>query len=146
MGENVKVSLDTALRQRAWSNRKVCSCYRTSGLLGNIYSFVFCFFHAGWAFGFFLRGGRSIISIYKKAALQNGIFRFYTKRIFRFFFPSERTEHVLNTKKILPGRIRPGFSHTKKRRSVKDGVFQNTFGSTRILRYPSVCEVACGNV
>ena len=24
--------------QRAWSNRKVCSCYRTPSLLGDIYS------------------------------------------------------------------------------------------------------------
>ena len=27
----------TAPRQRAWSNRKVCSCYRTPSLLGDIY-------------------------------------------------------------------------------------------------------------
>ena len=28
---------NTAPRQRAWSNRKVCSCYRTPSLLGDIY-------------------------------------------------------------------------------------------------------------
>ena len=146
MGENVKVSLDTALRQRAWSNRKVCSCYRTSGLLGNIYSFVFCFFHAGWAFGFFLRGGRSKFQYIKKPLFKTAFSDFTLSESFVFSFRRNGQKMSLTPKRYCPAGSGRGFHYTKKRRSVKDGVFQNTFGPTRILRYPSVCEVACGNV
>ena len=140
------MSLDTALRQRAWSNRKVCSCYKTSGLLGNIYSFVFCFFTPGGLLAFSSGADEVSFQYIKKPLFKTAFSDFTLSESFVFSFRRNGQNMSLTPKRYCPAGSGRGFHYTKKRRSVKDGVFQNTFGPTRILRYPSVCEVACGNV
>ena len=140
------MSLDTALRQRAWSNRKVCSCYRISGLLGNIYSFVFASFTPGELLAFSAEADEVSFQYIKKPLFKTAFSDFTLSESFVFSFRRNEQNMSLTPKRYCPAGSGRGFHYTKKRRSVKDGVFQNTFGPTRILRYPSVCEVACGNV